>query len=571
MFTHSSSGPSEWPWLWREVRPFWGYQAAQLLCILVYTTLMAGVPLLMKWVIDDVLPNRSWEGLAIASGLMCVLYAARVILAALGTVINGIGVQRMIYALRTRLLARLQTASPTFYERNSVGDLMQRLERDVTVVGELGTAIMPSLVRMVVKIVVTMIVMIVLDWHLACIVVALIPIFAYVRQRYRDILRRSAEDVREIAGRLSGLLNEVLTGAIQLQLLGAERRFLRRFQHLNLVSMRRSVTQRKNEEIFKGLEMCAIGLGTSLVIGYGGIRVMTGALTAGGLVAFYGYIGNIFEPLEMAVELYARVQRVRASIRRLMLIEQEETGMRDVPEAVTLSQPPRALTYRDVSFSYTPESPTLRGISFDARAGERIAIVGGSGSGKSSLLKLIPRLYDASEGRIELAGQDVRHVQLRSLRHAISFVPQDPVLFRGTVRDNVRHGCPAATSDEIAHAAWIACFAEVVDRLPKGWDTELGSLGAGLSGGERQRLAITRALLQGRSVLILDEATSALDLPTENRVFERLTPAYAHGIVFVVSHRPSASRWANRVLFMTRGALSEGPIDEGIHHVGAIT
>lgn len=571
MFTRWRSEATEWPWLWREVRPFWAYQATQLGCILVYTVLMAGVPLLMKWVIDDVLPNGRWGALAAASALMCFLYAARVVLAALGTVVNGIGVQRMIYALRTRLLAHLQAASPTFYERHAVGDLMQRLERDVTVVGDLGTAIMPSLLRMVVKIVVTVVVMIVLDWHLAIIVLSLIPIFAYVRQRYRDILRRSAEDVREIAGQLSGLLNEILTGAIQLQLLGAERRFLRRFQHLNLVTMRRTVYQRKHEEIFKGLEMCAIGLGTSLVIGYGGLRVMSGALTAGGLVAFYGYIGNIFEPLEMAVELYARVQRVRASIRRLMLIEQEETGMQDTPEAVTLAHPPRAVTYRHVGFSYTPESPTLSGISFDAKAGERIAIVGGSGSGKSSLLKLLPRLYDASHGCVEVAGDDVRDVRLRSLRHAISFVPQDPVLFRGTIRDNVRHGCPSATSDEIAHAAWIACFAEVVDRLPRGWDTELGSLGAGLSGGERQRLAITRALLQHRAVLVLDEATSALDLPTEERLFERLAPAYAHGIVFVVSHRPSASRWASRVLFMTRGSLSEGAIDEAIHHVGAST
>ena len=176
----------------------------------------------------------------------------------------------------------------------------------------------------------------------------------------------------------------------------------------------------------------------------------------------------------------------------------------------------------DVNAGKSVGMGTLRGIDFDARAGERVAVVGESGCGKSSLLKLIPRLYDASGGRVEIDGRDVRTMRLRDLRHAVSFVPQEPILFHGTLYENLRHGSPDATRHDMARAAWIACLTDVVSRLPNGWDAQLGPMGVGLSGGEKQRVAITRALLQRRPILILDEATSALDAPTEHRILSRL-------------------------------------------------
>ncbi len=557
MSTHTETLTSEWRWLWREVRPFWIYQATNLCAIVLLTTLMLGVPLVMKWVIDAILPQRRWRALIVAGAVVFALHAGSVVISALGTFVNAVGVQRLVFRLRTRLLTHLQALPPAFYARHLVGDLMQRLERDVLVVSELGSLVMPSLIRMVVQTSMTVLAMIVLDWHLACAIAPLMPAFVEVRRRYRDILRVNAEGVREADGQQSNLLNEMLTGATEIQLLGAERRFLRRYGRLNLVTMKKQLRQKRDEQLFTVLEMCVIGLGTSLIIGYGGARVMSGALSAGGLVAFYAYVGRIFAPMEAAVELYARLQRVRASVRRLVALDVEPNPVRDRPDAAPLVESPTRLACRDISFDYSSERRTLRRVSFEASAGERVTIVGESGSGKSSLLKLIPRLYQASGGRLEIDGRDVRTLELRSLRRAISFVAQDPVLFKGSLRENLLHGCPRATADQIAHAAWIACFAEVIERLPKGWDTELGAFGAGLSGGERQRLAIARALLQRRPVLILDEATSALDAATERTLLLRLTSWCAGRIVISAGHRASIARWADRIVVMDAGTIVE--------------
>jgi ABC-type multidrug transport system fused ATPase/permease subunit len=556
---------SEWPWLWREVRPFWGYQAANLGCIFAFSALMMAVPLLMRWVIDDILPARRWGGLMIASILFFVFYVGRVLLAAGGSLINRMGVQRVVFRLRTRLLARLQSLPASFHGRHPVGELVQRLERDVTVVGELGSDVIPSAIRMIVETVMTLGAMAFLDWKLAALVAPMMPVFFYIQRRYRGLLRRSAEVVREASGRQSSLLNEILTGVIQLQLLGAERRLLRRYAHLNLVTMSGQIRQRKQELVYTVVEMSIIGVATALIIGYGGSRAIQGTLSAGTLVAFYSYIGNIFAPMHEAVELNSRIQRVHASIRRLISLEQESSAIQDAAGAVPLPHPPRVLKCRNASFKYAPGMGALRNVDFEARAGERIALVGESGGGKSTLLKLFARLYDPDEGSIEIDGRDIRALQLRSLRRTISFVPQDPILFQGTVRDNLRHGGPSATPDEIAEATWIACFADVVERLPKGLDTELGPMGDGLSGGERQRLAIARALLQHRPVLILDEATSALDPATEHTLLSRLEQWCDGRIVITASHRVSNAEWADRIVVINRGVIAANGGGEYIH------
>lgn len=556
MQTRSNVVESEWQWLWREVRPFWGYQAANLCCIFCFGALMMAVPLLMRWVIDDILPSQRWGALVVASTLFFVFYVGRVLLSASGSLINRLGIQRVVFRLRRRLLEHVQSLPAAFHGRHPVGELVQRLDRDVTIVGELGSDVIPSAVRMLVETVMTLAAMAFLDWKMAVLVAPLMPLFFYIQRRYRSVLRSRAEEVREASGRQNSLLNEILTGVLQLQLLGAERRLLRRYSHLNLVTMNGQLRQRKQELVYTVLEMSIIGVATALIIGYGGARAIQGTLSAGTLVAFYGYIGSIFAPMHEAVELSARMYRVRASIRRLIALEHEPSAIQDAAEAEPLPHPPRVLKCRNASFEYAPGKQALRNVDFEARVGERIALVGESGGGKSTLLKLFPRLYDPDEGSVEIDGRDIRAVQLRSLRKTISFVPQDPILFQGTVRDNLRHGGPFATPDEIAEAAWIACFAEVVERLPKGLDTELGPMGDGLSGGERQRLAIARALLQHRPVLILDEATSALDPATEHTLLSRLERWCDGRIVITASHRLSNAEWADRIVVINRGVIA---------------
>jgi ABC-type multidrug transport system fused ATPase/permease subunit len=552
---------SEWRWLFRQIRPFLHYEIGSIVLILAASALSLTSPLLMKWLIDQILPQRAWRDLI----LVAVLYFAVNIggngLRSVGSMIAAAGVMRCAYELRRRLLGQLIRLPAAFYAKHPVGDLVQRTEADVSLVAELGSDLLPQVLNMVVQTTMTIGIMVALDWRLTVVTLPLAPVFQWLRSHYRTVLRKNSEEVRTNSGNQSNLLNELLTGITQIQLLGAERRVARNYARLNLRSQRSRWIQRKNELMFTFAAMTVVSLGSALILGYGGARVINGQLTAGSLVAFYSYIGGIFAPLSMATELYARLNRVRASIRRLLDVEQEPNEIRDREDATPLTERPHLIVCTGVKFQYDADKPALEGADFDARAGERVAIVGASGCGKSSLLKLLPRLYDAEDGRVEIDGRDVRSLQLRSLRDAISFVPQEPILFQGTLLENLRHGSPSATPEELDRAIRIACLTDVVERLPDGLKSPLGPMGSGLSGGERQRVAIARAILQERPILILDEATSALDARTERRLLARLKTWCKDRIVIVVSHRLAASKWADRVVVFDGGRV----IEDGSH------
>jgi ABC-type multidrug transport system fused ATPase/permease subunit len=568
LFDRSTPHRDEWRWLLREVRPIARYQVVALIFTIASGALGLLSPLVLKWLIDSVLPNRRWRALAVATALLFGTAALRELANAFAVYLRTIGVERLVYGLRLRLFKQLQRLPAAFHARQPVGDLVQRVERDVGLVGDLGSDIAAAAVRMVIDMSMTIAALLVLDWRLACAIVPLLPGLALVRHHYRTRLQQSARETRDAYGRQSNLLNEALSGAVQIQLLGAEARFARHYARLGLATLKRFLHQRRLELTFAFLSTITISGGTALVVGYGGWRVITGSLSAGGLVAFYTYVANIFTPLNTAVELYSRLNRVSASIRRLIEIENAPDTLEDAAGAVPLTAPPRVVSCTSVRFAYGAEPPTLYDIGLSLRAGERIALVGESGCGKSSLLKLIPRLYDPTEGCLAIDGRDVRSLPLQSLRHSISVVPQDAMLFCGSVRDNLRLGNLAATPDEIARAAAIAGLTEVVDKQPAGWDTMLGPMGSGLSGGEKQRLAIARALIQGRPILVLDEATSALDAASEDRLLTRLESWSAGRIVIVVSHRLAVARWASRVVVLSHGEIVEDGPHERLYRDG---
>ena len=296
------------------------------------------------------------------------------------------------------------------------------------------------------------------------------------------------------------------------------------------------------------------------ILGIGSYQVLQGTLSVGSMVAFYSYALQLFGPLYGAMDIYARLQRVSASAHRLLEVEQAQITLFDRSDAVDLTrESPTHLELKSVSFRYRPEKSVLTEVSFKVEDIEKVALVGASGSGKSTIARLIARVYDVGEGAVLVNGNDVRDLRLKSLRSTVSFVPQEAPIFDTTLRENLLFGNPNASKSELERVVKITQLQDVVSRLSMGWDEPLGPRGIKLSGGERQRLALARALLQQPRILVLDESTSALDAVTEQYLFEAMSELAQATIV--ISHRLSTIMWADRVIVLDQGRV----VGEGSH------
>ena len=552
----------EYQWLIRQMRPFARLHVVSFLCIAVGSTMALLEPLIMKWLIDNILPAKQWRLLPVAAGCFFAAYLMEVALFWIAGLATFRAVQKMVFRIRIRLLEHLQRLAADYHERTPVGDTLFRLEQDVERVGELGADIVPNSLRLVLMTVLVLGAMIFLNWKLTCLILPLMPVFVLVHRRYQNVLHVCSEAVQEHSGRRSALLQEILAAVLQIQLLGRERTQARQFARAAATAFRADMQRELSAMRFSVATMVVVIFGMTFILAYGGRQVMLGALTIGGLVAFYSYLAGLFGPLSGAVELYSRVHRVGASIRRILEIECRVPAVQNRPWAQPLSEEARgAISLRDVSFSYSRDTAALNGVNIEVKPGDRIAIVGPSGSGKSTIAKLIARLYDADHGLILLDGTDIRDIELRSLRSAISLVPQDPVLFRGSLRENVLLGNLQAGPIELEQAARIAQLMPLIEAREKGWCQTLNGSGQGLSGGERQRVALARALLQRRPILILDEATSALDAPTEAAFLRALKDSFPSKTIMIISHREAVARWADRVIVLHQGKL----IEQGAH------
>ena len=527
-------------------------------CMIVGSGLSLLDPLVVKWLIDVALPKRDLHLVLLGTLVFWGVYLASLGINYLGSFVSCLLAQKMVFRIRVCLLRQIHTFPTHRHEKSQVGDTLYRIEQDVDRVAELSGDILPLTIQMALMGIMVLVTMGILNWHLTVLVAPVLPMFYLLQRRYAAKLKDAADQVQSQSGKINAFLQEHLAGMMQLQLLNRMGTQARKFARLAAEGAQFQIRQRATEMAFGGASVSVIVLGMGLILGYGGYEVTRGALTVGGLVAFYGYVFRLFAPVSIAIDLQSRLQRVGASIRRIDEITDSQQKTDGRVNTTPLRQDIRPeLEFRSVWFAYNKDRPVLREMSFRVEAEETVALVGLNGSGKSTIGLLATRLYEPNAGSILIGGRDIHHVDRRNLRAYITLVPQDPILFDETIRQNLLYGNPGATSRDLDAVAALTQFDRVLQRLPRGLDEPLGPLGNSLSGGERKRLALARALLQQPKILIVDEITSSLDAPSAAGLLEGLD-LFRHGrTLVVISHRPATILWADRILVVENGAIAD--------------
>jgi ABC-type multidrug transport system fused ATPase/permease subunit len=527
-----------------------------LACVSVASLVATIDPLLMRALIDRALPQRDLRWALELAGAIGLCYIGRSALSAAGSLVNFSIAQRCVRDLRVELLDQINRLSADYHEQTPTGEKLTRIEHDVDEIANLGADTANQSVRAILFFALNLAMMAKLNLLMTLTILPLMPLFAVVQRSFSVLLKTRAEDTRSKVGLATSILTEHLAAVPQIQFLGAEAASAQRAVTAWDAMLRTQRIQRRTQIAFSLSIGAILAASIFVVLAFGSVKVLAGALTIGGLVAFYTYGTRVFEPVSSAMDLYARLQSVGASIRRVReVLDLEPTvkdsGMRRL-ESAHLSE---GFNIQDVSYSYGKKG-ALSNITLKIDAGECVAIVGPSGAGKSTLVRLLVRAADPGSGSIRLEGRPLTDYTLASLRSAVCYVPQHPVLFQGSVRENLLYANPQANADEMFRAIQAVQLESALDNLPQGLDTPLGPGAVSLSGGERQRLALARSLLRKSAVLALDEATSALDALTERMVLRSLAQFRAQQTMIVVSHRIKSLAWANRFVLVDQGKIA---------------
>ncbi len=470
---------------------------------------------------------------------------------------------RVLLTLRREMFIHLQRLSLSFYDRNEVGRVMSRVQNDVTSLQDLLTSGFFSVLADVLGLAVIMFWMVRLDWVLALATMAVLPFLLVVLWIWQSRAKKAFIEVRQAIAVVNSNLQENISGVRVIQSLNREDENLRRFDQVNAKNLNANVQAARLTALVNPAVEISVATATAVVILFGGIRVLNGATTVGVIVAFALYVQRFFDPVRELVMQYAQLQRAMAGGQRAFEVLDTKPEVVDKADAVKLVQIRGEIAFEHVDFSYTPDVPVLRDINLHVSPGETIALVGPTGSGKTTITALVGRLYDVTSGTVRIDGYDVRDLEHTSLARQMGVVLQDPFLFSGTVKDNIRYGRPEATDNEVVQAATAVGAHEFIVNLENGYDTVLVERGQNLSLGQRQLLSFARAIIADPRILVMDEATARVDSSTEAVIQEALKRLLKGRTSFVIAHRLSTIRGADRIVVLDGGRIVEsGTHDE---------
>lgn len=543
--------------LLQYIKPYIPRLVLAIICILMAAGANLYVPWILKEVIDKVLTDKDMAKLNTIAGGIVVIYLLRGIFFYGQTYLMSFIGQKVIIDIRQDVYRHLQRLSMSYYEKRQTGTIMSYITNDVAA---LQGALVESAIELFTEgmtLIGSIVAMFYLDWKLALLTFTTMPLVAQTMSIFGKKLRKSSTVMQDRAADITSVLQEAISAVRVIKSFVREDYEIERFGKENEHNLR---AQMKTAQLMATLtpviEFLAAA-GITVIIWFGGRQVIDGQLTAGALIAFLMYAVNLSNPVKRLSRVYAKIQQALAAAERVFDVLDTEPEIKDEPGAVVLPPVKGRVTFNNVTFEYKPGEPVLKNVDLDAAPGQMIAIVGPSGAGKTTIANLVPRFYDPVEGHIDIDGYDVKKVTLASLREQIGIVPQETVLFNGTVYENILYGDLQATQEQVVAAAKAANAHNFIMAMPEGYETQIGERGSKLSGGQRQRVAIARAILKNPAVLILDEATSALDTESEQLVQEALDKLMIGRTSFVIAHRLSTVQRADIILVMERGRIVE--------------
>ena len=545
----------------RYIKPYLHVLFAALLCTMLAAAGNLYLPWIFRDMIDKVLTAKDAYMLNMISASIVVIFFLRgIFLYGQNYLMSWVG-QRVIIDIRGEVFRKLQRLSMSFYDRNKTGTIMSYVTNDVSA---LQGAMVDNTVDLVTESIIligSVCAMIYLDWKLTLFTILTFPVVLFFMNFFGKKIRRSGGQIQEAAADITSVLQESVSSARVVKSFVREQYEIERFERENEANLKANLKNAKYMATLTPTIEFVAALGVTLILWYGGNNVIDGETTAGSLVAFLAYAVNISNPIKRITRTTGTIQRALAAAQRVFDVLDLPEEVHDLSDAKELPAVTGSVRFEHVSFSYNAGDEILHDLSFEAKPGQAVGLVGPSGAGKSTIASLLPRFYDCDEGTIRIDGTDIKHVTLDSLRQQVGIVPQETILFNGSVYDNILYGRLDATKEEIEAAAKAANAHDFIMELPNGYSTLLGDRGVNISGGQRQRIAIARAILKDPRILVLDEATSALDTESERLVQEALNRLMVGRTSIIIAHRLSTIKNADRILVLDKGNL----VEDGTH------
>lgn len=545
------------------IKPYMHRLLFAMVCTIMAAAGNLYIPWIIKDMIDEVLADKNGTMLNwIAASIIAIFIVRGLFWYGQNYLMSYVG-QSVIIDIRAAVFKKLQRLSVSFYDKNKTGTIMSYVTNDVNA---LQSAMVENTIEMITEgfiLIGSVVAMIYLDWRLTLFTVCTFPVVLWFMEFFGKKIRKTGGRIQECTADITSVLQESVASARVIKSFVREDYEVDRFDVENKANFRANM---KNAQLMATLtpvvELVA-AIGVTMIIWYGGNNVINGTITAGSLVAFLTYAVNISNPIKRLTRVIGNIQKAFAAAQRVFMIIDMPEEIAESRDAKQLPEVSGKVEFQNVSFAYNDKGNVITDLSFSVKPGEVIAIVGPSGAGKSTIANLLPRFYDVNKGDIKIDGHSVREVTLDSLREQVGIVPQETMLFNGSVYNNILYGRLDATKEEIEAAAKAANAHDFIMQLTDGYETKLGDRGVNLSGGQRQRIAIARAILKNPRILILDEATSALDTESERVVQEALDRLMVGRTSFVIAHRLSTVKNADKILVLEKGNLVEsGTHDE---------